>query len=81
MGWEVPSGGTAALCWKPQLRTRIPGLSEAVAEGGLLALLLLGYPLSVGSWLQDRAGFPLESWCPSATANPPMKLSRGWKWA
>lgn len=41
MGWEVPSGGTAALCWKPQLRTRIPGLSKAVAEGGMLALLLL----------------------------------------
>lgn len=64
MGWEVPPEGTAALCWKPQLRARIPGLSEAVAEGGLQALLLLGYPLSVGSWLQDRAGFPLKAGVP-----------------
>jgi len=58
------------------LATAAQGLSS-LAEQGLLVLECL---LSMGSWLQDRTDFP-SSWCPSAAAYPPVKLSCGWRWA
>lgn len=65
MGWEVPPGGTAALCWKPTAQGSNPWAERGRGRGRHAgSAASLGIPSPWGAGCRTEQASPLKAGVP-----------------